>query len=86
MVYKFNSSDSLPTKLYKLRCFAHLTQKELARFLGLNQTVISRSENSYSDTDIVLSYCVFFGVSIYDLLGYPHPTNSIEIINVEYTG
>lgn len=79
MKYILSYNNSLPEKLRKLRCQRrlYLTQAELAKILGTNQTEISRIENgSYPSFITFLNYCYFFEVSADELLGLS-PENEI---------
>lgn len=82
MRFILSYNNSLPEKLRKLRWQRkpYLTQDELAKKLGTNQTEISRIENGHYPSIITfLNYCYFFGISADELLGLC-PENEIEYL------
>ena len=56
----------------KLRSVKHITQKQLASFLGITEQAVSRWESGsgYPDITMLPSIASFFGVSSDTLLGH----------------
>lgn len=63
---------NLSRNLTRLRRERHITQEELAAFLGVTKASVSKWENAQSMPDILLlpQLAAFFGVSVDSLIGY----------------
>lgn len=63
---------NLSRNLTRLRRERHITQEELAAFLGVTKASVSKCENAQSMPDILLlpQLAAFFGVSVDSLIGY----------------
>ena len=76
-------------RLYQLRKENKLTQKELAKLLGLTDRAISyyETEKRYPAPDILIKIADFFNVSIDWLFGRTNIRSSVNIVadnNLEY--
>jgi len=63
-------SNNISNNIKKLRTQRHITQKQLATYLGVTEQAVSRWESGgYPDIQLVPSIASFFGVTTDDLFG-----------------